>query len=82
MMKYGLKKIEAAKKNGMWNKLSTGYNKYEMPKEFKEKLKSHKEAARNFNNLPPSYKKNYIQWVASAKRDETKEKRIKKHYYY
>lgn len=78
MTNYGLKKIEAAKKNGMWNKLSSGDNKYEIPKEFKEKLKSHKEAAINFKNLPASYKKNYIQWIASAKRNETKEKRIKK----
>ena len=78
MTKYGLKKIEAAKKNGMWNKLSSGDNKYKMPEEFKEKLRSNKEAAINFENLPPSYKQNYIRWIASAKRDETKKKRIKK----
>ncbi|MGQ8335103.1 YdeI/OmpD-associated family protein [Sunxiuqinia sp. A32] len=34
-------------------------------------------ALSNFNQLAPSYKREYINWIASAKRKETQEKRLK-----
>lgn len=78
MTKHGLAKIETAKKNGMWKKLSSGDIIYEMPAIFRTELNQHKSAKVNFENLSPSHKRQFIGWVASAKRDETKFKRIQK----
>jgi uncharacterized protein YdeI (YjbR/CyaY-like superfamily) len=39
-------------------------------------LKKRPEAWSNFNSLPPSHRRNYIGWIISAKREETREKRL------
>jgi hypothetical protein len=44
--------------------------------ELMEALKKNKKAAAGFAALSPSCKKEYVEWVADAKRAETKEKRI------
>ena len=31
----------------------------------------------NFNNLPPSHKRNYIGWISDAKKEETRQQRIR-----
>lgn len=52
---------------------------YKMPEELKEKLKQLKldsEANAYYEKLAASYKKIYLEWVTSAKRVETKLKRI------
>lgn len=40
-------------------------------------LKSNKKAWENFNNLSPSQKKLHIGWIQSAKKQETRERRLK-----
>lgn len=40
-------------------------------------LKKNKKAWKHYNNLAPSYRKRYIQWIAAAKRDETRARRLK-----
>ena len=72
MTKAGLQKIEEAKRNGIWSQTSTQRKQFELSPEFEKNLKFNKKAWRNFNNLAPSYKKNYIGWVMSAKREETR----------
>lgn len=49
---------------------------YKMPEELKEKLKLDSEANAYYEKLAASYKKIYLEWVTSAKRVETKLKRI------
>ena len=39
-------------------------------------LAEHPEALANFNRLAASYRRNYIGWISSAKREETRQKRI------
>jgi uncharacterized protein YdeI (YjbR/CyaY-like superfamily) len=39
-------------------------------------LRANAAAWRNFNELAPSYRKNYIGWLQSAKRPETRKKRL------
>lgn len=78
MTEHGLEKVKIAKKNGMWNKISSGDIQYEMPELFLKELNKNKKAKKYFSNLAPSHKKNYIRWIASAKRDETKLNRIAK----
>lgn len=46
------------------------------PKEFLEALKHHKQANAVFESKSPSFRKNYIIWMADAKTDETRQKRI------
>jgi uncharacterized protein YdeI (YjbR/CyaY-like superfamily) len=76
MTDAGLALIEIAKKNGKWDAAYSSKKMFEMPGDLKSALKQNKKAWENFNNFAPSYKNNYIGWVVSAKRDETREKRI------
>jgi uncharacterized protein YdeI (YjbR/CyaY-like superfamily) len=47
-----------------------------VPPYFKKALAADKRAWENFNKLAPSYKRQYVEWVASAKREETRAKRL------
>lgn len=77
MTPAGQAAIDTAKKNGMWNKPDRPQISYELPPEFKQALDQNKEAKAFFEILAPSYKRNYIGWIATAKRPETRERRIK-----
>jgi uncharacterized protein YdeI (YjbR/CyaY-like superfamily) len=44
--------------------------------ELEKELNKNKSAKLFFDNLAPSYKRNYIRWIERAKRPETKAKRI------
>ena len=48
-----------------------------LPSEFATKIKKHKKAWENFNKLPPSQRKQYTLWLTTAKKPETREKRLK-----
>jgi hypothetical protein len=54
----------------------TEQREQKMPEELKEKLKLDSEAKAIYDNLAASYKKVYLEWVTSAKREETRNKRI------
>lgn len=75
MAEAGLAKIEAAKADGSW----TVYDPIEdliVPDDLAEALSENPDAAANFEAFPPSSKKNILWWIASAKRPETRQKRI------
>jgi uncharacterized protein YdeI (YjbR/CyaY-like superfamily) len=46
------------------------------PAEFKAALQRNKKAAAVFAAFSPSCKREYVEWIAEAKRDETRDKRI------
>ncbi len=48
----------------------------ETPTEFATALKKDKKAATAFANFSPSCKREYVEWIAEAKRPETRDKRI------
>ncbi len=48
----------------------------EAPPEFNKALKANKKASVAFAALSPSCKREYVEWIAEAKRAETREKRI------
>ncbi len=75
MTPVGLAKIEAAKKDGSWTKLDAIDN-LAIPEDLLEQLSANSEARRNFEAFSPSSKKIILFWVASAKREETRRKRI------
>jgi uncharacterized protein YdeI (YjbR/CyaY-like superfamily) len=78
MTEFGMEKITAAKKSGAWNKkIKMPEISEAIPKDFVTALKKNKIAKRNFERLTPSNKKRYLMWINSAKKDETKTRRIK-----
>lgn len=77
MTEIGLAKIETAKKNGQWDKPDRPNIQFDVPKEFQSALNQNKKAKENFNQLAPTYQKQYIGWIIVAKRQETKERRIR-----
>jgi uncharacterized protein YdeI (YjbR/CyaY-like superfamily) len=48
-----------------------------VPQFFIEGLRANKRAWENFNKLAPSYRRQYVEWVMSAQREETRRKRLK-----
>ena len=48
----------------------------EMPSEFQEALDVNDRAREFFSSLAPSYKRQYIGWISSGKREETRRKRV------
>ena len=45
--------------------------------EIENALKANKNVWRNYSHLAPGYKKQYTLWLTTAKRTETREKRLK-----
>ena len=78
MTSAGLAKIEAAKKNGLWDAAYTNKLEDHTPSDLEKALMTNKEAWSNFQNLANSYKNMFIGWVTSAKTNETRQKRIEK----
>jgi len=50
----------------------------EVPADFKQTLSKHNKQQQTFDKLSYSYKKEYVEWIVSAKRDETRVRRIDK----
>ena len=48
----------------------------EAPPEFAKLLEANKKAAAAFEAFSPSCKREYVEWIAEAKRAETREKRM------
>ena len=67
--------IDLAKKNGTWYALDKVEN-LEVPVDLIKKLSANKSASQFWDAFPPSAKKGILQWIESAKRDETRKKRI------
>jgi len=77
MTEHGLAKVEAAKQSGSWeNPLTKPEMNFETPPELEQALSEHPEAAQYFESLAPTYRKQYIGWIATAKRLETRAKRV------
>ena len=77
MTAAGLLAIEEAKKSGAWNTLEK-VDRVVMAPELKTKLARNKRAREQFERIPMSQKKQFLWWIESAKREETKIKRIGK----
>jgi uncharacterized protein YdeI (YjbR/CyaY-like superfamily) len=77
MTAAGMAKVEIAKQNGQWDQTDQPRIQFEIPSEFQAALEQHSKAQEFFNTLIKTDQKQYITWIASAKRPETREKRIK-----
>ena len=77
MTKYGLAKVNAAKKSGLWNRPDRPSIPLAVPKELERALARNTKAKSFFDRLAPSYQRQFNGWIAAAKRRETKERRVK-----
>lgn len=50
---------------------------FPMPEELARLLSENSEAKGNFDKLPPSHRKNYLGWIGSGKKPETRERRAR-----
>ena len=75
MTKVGFDSIETAKENGSWTILDE-VEALTVPDDLKEALAIHKGSMEYFDSLSKSVKKILLHWVVSAKRTETRQKRI------
>jgi len=78
MTKFGMEKILSAKESETWNMSSRQDVSLVLPEKFKETLSNNLKAKDFFEQLAPSYKKQYIGWISAAKQQKTRNKRIKK----
>ena len=76
MTAHGLVKIEAAKKSGLWDENERPEINVQMPEELEEALAKNKKAKGHFDQLAPSYQKHFMLWILTAKRKDTKERRV------
>ncbi|MEW5856093.1 MAG: YdeI/OmpD-associated family protein [Cyanobacteriota bacterium] len=75
MTEAGFKKIDAAKQDGSWTTLDES-EALTIPMDLKQALEANEAANRNFEAFSNSLKKNILFWIDSAKRPETRLKRI------
>ncbi len=76
MEEAGYRSIEIAKENGSWTYLDQ-VEELMVPKDLEEELAKNKASLEYFDGLSKSNKKMLLYWVISAKREETRSKRIK-----
>ncbi len=75
MTPAGQAMIDIAKQNGSWDTLTEIDNEV-VPPDLQKLLNKNKTALKNFNAFSPSARKLILYWIKSAKRPETREKRI------
>ncbi len=56
---------------------SNGNRRVVVPQDFKSALAKNAKARKTFENFSYSHKKEYVQWITEAKRDETRQRRLK-----
>jgi uncharacterized protein YdeI (YjbR/CyaY-like superfamily) len=75
MMPPGMERIEAAKKNGTWEKLDH-IESFTIPPELKKAFVANKKAKKFFETLGKTNKKYILYYVSGVKSEEKKAKRI------
>jgi uncharacterized protein YdeI (YjbR/CyaY-like superfamily) len=75
MTDAGLRAVEIAKANGSWAMLDD-VDALLVPDDLRAALAGNRQAQRHFDAFPPSAKKAILHWVKSAKRSETRQRRI------
>ena len=75
MEEEGYRSIESAKTNGSWTMLD-GVEALIIPDDLKKEFANYKGSIEYFGSLSKSVKKILLYWVVSAKRKETRQKRI------
>jgi uncharacterized protein YdeI (YjbR/CyaY-like superfamily) len=77
MQPAGMEKVNAAKKDGSWTFLDD-IEDLVIPEDLKRSFEQNTIAKANFKGFSNSSKKQILYWIASAKRQDTRLRRIKK----
>lgn len=77
MTPAGMAAVKAAKDNGSWNNLKDVDDFPVEPQDLIDALAENPPAEENYFNFPLSTKKQYVGWLKSAKRPETRARRIR-----
>jgi uncharacterized protein YdeI (YjbR/CyaY-like superfamily) len=77
MTEHGQAVIDLAKATGTWQPVSEA-DSASIPPDLRELLDRNEAAGRNFRNFPPSSKRLILEWIAKAKRPDTRQRRIDK----
>lgn len=80
MTEAGCEKIRellAEDKNGLKTNKKKPKTELVIPPDVKKALSTNKRAWENFNKLAPGYQRNYLGWILDAKKEETRERRLK-----
>jgi uncharacterized protein YdeI (YjbR/CyaY-like superfamily) len=75
MAPAGLEVVEQAKKSGAWDVLAEAQDLI-VPADLQEALDRNVEAGKHFQAFPPSSRQLILEWIALAKRPETRSRRI------
>ncbi len=78
MTDAGMAKIAEAKENGQWAAAIRREQVDIIPEELETALRGEKGALSTYSALPDSRKKQYIFWLQTAKREDTKQRRIQR----
>jgi len=76
MTEAGLAKIREAEKSGEWFKTGPIRKELAFPPNLYKQLAANKRALENFNRLADGYKRLFVAWVTSAKKEETRQRRL------
>jgi uncharacterized protein YdeI (YjbR/CyaY-like superfamily) len=68
--------IQTAKANGSWDRPDRPAPVTQLPDELQAALGQNERARKTFDRLAPSFRKQYVMWIAMAKRPETRAKRV------
>ncbi|UCG55944.1 MAG: YdeI/OmpD-associated family protein [Phycisphaerales bacterium] len=77
MTQSGIAIVTQAKESGLWEKPDRPTISLVMPKELASALAKNKKAKKSFDQLAPTYQKHFIGWISVAKRQETKNRRVR-----
>lgn len=75
MHSAGLAEVNAAISNGGWDEMSE-VDELVVPEDLRKALASRRRAAENFEAFPVSIRRNILRWIFTAKKPETRIKRI------
>ena len=76
MTEAGVASVKNAKECGQWFTTSVPAKELAIPSYLKEALARNRKALDNFDRLADGYKKLLVRWIDSAKREETRKRRI------
>ena len=76
MTQAGFETVNEAKRNGKWDTAYSSKTALAVPDDLAKALKENELAWKNFEKFSTSTKFQYIYWVKSAKKDETRRKRV------
>lgn len=71
----GLRVVEAAKRDGSWEKLD-GVEALEIPDDLGQALDKYPNAKSNFEAFPRSVKRGILEWIVQAKKSGTRARRV------